>query len=302
MAAGSLGTLPNVEMFCLSYELGSFTKAAEALGVTPQAASRAIARLERALGVTLFRRNTRTLSPTNEARLYYQSAKRALTLLSESERVLSRKRPSPSGITRISAPTSYGHHRLLPLLARFRERYPLVEVEAHIGNRNVDFVREGFDLAIRMGVVKDATLVSRKLGAFTLGLFASPSYVARHGEPRSVDELAQHQTVAFVMPSTGRSLPWELRQEPKRYEPNATYRCEDDVLALVTLARAGVGIVQTYHFLVERELGRGELVELLPAYAGCTRTFSLIYPERVVRSSATRALIEMIVNEAKKEP
>ncbi|MDF2697511.1 MAG: Transcriptional regulator, LysR family protein, partial [Labilithrix sp.] len=199
------GTLPNVEAFCRTYETGSFSAAARSLGVTPQATSRSVARLEIALGVTLFRRTTRSLAPTAAGRRYYERCVRALALLAEGERELDEGDRSPKGRVRISAPTTYGHHRLLPALAVFAERYPDVRVDIGISNRNVDLVRDGFDLAIRRGPIQDRTLVARKLGDFTLGVYASSAYLARHGTPRTPEELAHHACVTFVMPSSGRA-------------------------------------------------------------------------------------------------
>lgn len=293
--ATTLGTLPNLEAFCRSFETGSFSRAAELLGVTPQATSRAVARLEKALGVTLFRRTTRSLAATEAARSYYAACRGALGLLAESERQLSHQRSSPSGVVRLSLPTTYGHHRLLPALARFRERYPGVEVELHVSNQNVDFVRDGHDLAIRMGSLKDLNVTVRKLGDFPLGVFGGPEYLARNSAPARPADLDTHTCIAFVMPSTGRVLPWSFHPEPVAYLPKASYRVSDDVLALLTLARAGLGLIQTYDFLVAQEVARGALVEVLSAYRGASRPFSLIYPRGVTQSRATRAMIDFIL-------
>jgi len=294
--ATTLGTLPNLEAFCRSFETGSFSRAAELLGVTPQATSRSVARLEKALGVTLFRRTTRSLAATEAARCYYAACRGALGLLAEGERQLSHQRSSPSGVVRLSLTTPYAHHRLLPALARFRERYPGVEVDLHVSNHNVDFVRDGHDLAIRrMGSLKDQSFIARKLGDFPLGVFGSPEYLARHGAPARPAELDTHTCIAFVIPSTGRVQPWSFRSEPADYLPKASYRVGDDVLALVTLARAGLGLIQTYDFVVAQDVARGALVEVLSAHRGVSRPFSLIYPRGVTQSRATRAMIEFIL-------
>ncbi|MDI1428252.1 LysR family transcriptional regulator [Polyangium sorediatum] len=300
MTAPSLaGTLPNLEAFCRTYETGSFTKAARALSVTPQATSRSVARLERALGVTLFRRTTRSLAPTDAARRYYDLCVQALSLLSTGERELASGKKAVEGRVRISVPTTYGHHRLLPSLGTFRERYPGIGVEVNVSNQNVDFVRDGFDLAIRMGTIDDKTLVARKLGDFALGVYASPSYLARHGAPRTPGELDEHTCVAFVMPRSGRVLPWTFVPAPERFEPEAPYRCSDDVLGIITLARAGVGLVQVYDFLVEEDVARGALVEVLGSFRGKSRPFSLLYPKSVEPSRPARALIDYIVATAR---
>lgn len=290
------GTLPNLEAFCATYEAGSFTAAAKALSVTPQAISRGVSRLEGALGLTLFRRTTRSLAATEEARRYYELCVQAIALLAEGERGLqAARRGAPAGRLRISTGTTYGHHRLLPALGEFRLRYPAIQVEVHVSNHNVSFVRDGFDLAIRMGEIDDQSLVCRRLGTFPLGVYASPAYLARHGEPQHPDELERHTCITFQLPRTGRTLPWLFGAAGEPRVPAATYQCSDDFLAAVTLARAGIGLVQAYDFIVEADLARGALVEVLRPFRGSGRAFSLIYPRGVAVTRAARAMIDFIV-------
>jgi DNA-binding transcriptional LysR family regulator len=289
-------TLPNLLTFCAVMEEGTFSLAARRLGVTPQAASRSVARLEDTLGVALFRRTTRTVTPTDAARGYYETATQALALLRRAEGDLTTRDRARAGLVRLSAPTTYGHHRLLPSLAAFRERYPGVELEIHVGNRNVDFAAEGYDLAVRLGAIRERGLVARKLGDFALGVYAAPSYLARRPPPRAPDQLADHACIAFVMPSTGRLMPWSFGADTRAFVPPAPVRCADDVLATITLARAGVGLVQTYDFLVEEDVERGLLVEVLRDHRGASRPFSLIYPASPKRSPAARALIDFLTS------
>ena len=292
-------TLPNVEAFCRTFETGSFTKAARTLAVTPQAVGRSIARLESALGVTLFRRTTRSLSPTDAARRYYDSSAQALAFLAAGERELAAVRGGPDGQVRISVPTTFGHYRLLPSLHAFRERYPLVRVEVNVSNRNIDFIGERFDLAVRMGKIEDRTMIARKLGDFPIGVYASASYLARHGVPRVPGELEKHTCIAFVMPRSGRILAWSFVPGPRSFVPDAPYRCTEDILGTLTLARAGIGLVQAYDYLVADDVAKGTLVEVLQPFRGVTRPFSLVYPKTVIPSRAARSLIDFIVATAR---
>jgi DNA-binding transcriptional LysR family regulator len=296
-----LSTLPNLESFARTYETGSFTSAARVLSVTPQAVSRSVARLEHTLGVTLFRRTTRTCAPTEAALRYYELCKQALSLLAIGERELASGKKAVQGQVRISVPTTFGHQRLLPWLGRFRERAPEVDVEVNVSNQNIDFVTDGYDMAIRMGVVRDASQMVRKLGDFPLGVFASPSYLGRYGTPKTPADLERHHCLGFVMPRSGRILPWTFRPGPRSFRPDARYRCSDDVLGLVTLARAGVGLIQLYDYLVEEDLAGGILVEVLAPFRGESRPFSLLYPRAVVPSRAARTLIDFIVEQAREE-
>ncbi len=292
-------TLPNLLSFCRTYEHGSFTRAARALQVTPAAVSRSVARLERTLGASLFRRTTRELRPTALGRAYYDKCAAALALLAEAEQELADSSGGSGGVmrglVRLSVPTTYGLHRLLPRLAGFHARHPGLELEIEVANHSADFVREGFDLAIRMGTIAEPGLVARKLGDFSLGVFAAPAYLKRHGEPLTIDELLEHRGIAFLMPRTGLALPWLFANPARELPLRSALRVLADPLGGVALARAGEGIYQTYHFLVERELAAGDLVELLPEHAGRTRPFSLIYPTAPTRSRAVRAVIAFVL-------
>lgn len=292
-------TLPNLEAFCRTFELGSFTRAARALSVTPQATSRSVARLEAALGVALFRRTTRSLGPTDEARRYYELCRQALALLSAGERELSSRKGAPEGHVRVSVPTPYAHAVFLRSLADFRARHPGVRVTVHVSSENVDFVRDRCDFAIRMGALRDGSLVARRLGVFSLGVYASPSYLARRGAPRVPERLVEHTCLAFVLPRTGKVLPWSFDPAPRAFVPDAPLCAEGDALANVTLARAGAGLVQIYDFVVADDLARGALVEVLEAYRGAARPFSLVYPRGAALSRAARALYDWALRDAR---
>ena len=287
--------LPNIQIFCHSYELGSFTAAAKFFGITPQAASRSVGRLEKSLGVTLFRRNTRKILPTEAGRSYYKACQPALAALEQAEAQFVINDAVPSGLVRVSVPTTYGHFRFIPTLAEFRRIYPRIEIDVDVSNDAKDFVREGYDLAIRMGVLEDASFVARRLGSFTFGVFASPAYLEEHGTPAHPAELLSHECGVFVRPRTGRDTPWIFARKPEVLVPKPALRIYHDVLGLIGFALSGGGFIQMFHFLVEKEVSRGELKEVLTNYGGCSRPFSLIYPKEVTLRPAVRTLIEYIL-------
>lgn len=299
MTAALEGTLTSLVAFCRTFEEGSFTSAARALRVTPAAVSRAVARLEETLGATLFRRTTRELRPSPAAAAYYAKCSAALSLLEDAERDLAEGAICATGLVRISIPTTYGLHVLLPGLAGFAARHPGIELEVQASNLNVDFVREGFDLAVRMGQLDDTSLIARKLDHPTFGVFASPAYLKRRGVPRTVDELAAHETIGFVMPRTGRVLPWFFAAPIRDVRPRTRLRCLEDPRAAVALALAGEGLVQTYHFMVRGELARKELAEVLKAHGSRSRPVSLIYPKEVAPSKVARVVIDEILRVAR---
>lgn len=290
--------LGDVEAFLAVAEHGSFTAGAVALSTTPSVLSRAVTRLEARLGNQLLRRTTRRIGLTDAGRQYLEQARAAFTLLDEAEREAQGEEGELKGRVRLSVPTTYGHYRLPPLLARFAQRHPGVRVELNITNRNVDLVAEGFDLAIRLGHLPDSGLVARKLEDAALCLVASPDYLRRSGRPQSLNALEQHVCLPFVMPSTGRIAPWVFEDAGRDVEwlPPSTLQVSGDVLGVVSLAAQGVGICQSYDFIVRQQIEQGSLVELLPALRGRTRPFSVVYAPHRRQSAATRALIDLLTS------
>lgn len=286
----------SIELFCAAAERGSFTAAAQATGVTPAAVSRSIARLEGRLGVRLFTRSTRSIKLTEVGRAYFEQCRQALAQLVDAERAATGQQDAPAGLLRISVPTTYGHYRILPLLPAFRARYPQVKVEVHVGNRNIDFADEGYDLAVRAREPADSTFVARKLEDAELVLVAAPEYLQRAGVPRSFGDLAEHECIQFALPSSGRPVEWLFRVDGKDVEfmPQGGYRCHEDVLAGVTLARAGAGLFQAYRFSVEDALRSGQLVEVLPACGGRSRPFSVLFPHNRHMSLRVRAFVDFL--------
>jgi len=291
--------LGSLELFCLAAKHESFTLAAQAAGLDPTAISRSIARLEARLGAKLFVRSTRRVQLTDAGRAYFEQCRRALDLLRDAEDRVTSEQLAPSGLVRMSVASPYAHYRVLPLLPRFKARFPLVEFELHISNRNIDFTAEPFDLAIRGRTPPDSTLIARKLEDAELVLVAAPAYLARAGTPRSLDELARHACLQFLLPSTGQPIPWLFRREGQDVEVDtpATYRCAEDYLGPVTLARLGAGLLQTYRYIVQEDFAQGRLVELLAEAGGRSRPFSVIYPDRTHTPLRVRAFIDFLVEE-----
>ncbi len=292
----SFAYLGDVEVFLAVTEHGSFTAAAIALSTTSSVLSRAVARLETRLGQQLMRRTTRRIGLTDAGRRYLAQAQSAFELLKEAEVEAQSASAMLSGRVRISAPTTYGHFRLPALLKPFLARNPGVRLELNITNRNVDLVAEGFDVAIRLGELPDSGLVARKLEDAVLRLVAAPDYLQRAGMPHTLEDLASHVCLPFVMPRTGRLGAWSFRVDGEdcEWSPGSTLEVTDDVLGTVSLADQGIGICQTYDFIVRERLAGGRLIEVLPELGGRTRPFSLVYAPHRHQSAATRALIRAL--------
>lgn len=291
--------LGDVEVFIAVVEHGSFTGAAVALSTTPSVLSRAVTRLEARLGRQLLQRTTRRVGLTEAGRVYLEQARTAFSLLDDAERVGRGQEGDLTGRVRMSVPTTYAHYRLPPLLAQYHQRYPRVQVELNITNRNVDLIAEGFDLAIRLGQLPDSGLVARKLEEAVLLLVASPDYLHRRGRPQTLEALQHHQCLPFIMPRTGRIAPWVFRDEGRDIDwlPGSTIEISDDVLGVVSLAEQGMGICQSYEFIVRDRIQRGQLVEVLPQLRGRSRPFSVLFAPHRRQSAATRAMIDLLTRQ-----
>ncbi|MFP2363833.1 LysR family transcriptional regulator [Enterobacter ludwigii] len=291
--------LGDVEVFIAVVEHGSFTAAAVALSTTPSVLSRAFSRLETRLGRQLLQRTTRRVGLTEAGRVYLEQARSAFSLLDEAERDGQGQEGDLTGRVRMSVPTTYGHYRLPPLLARFSQHYPRVQVDLNITNRNVDLIAEGFDLAIRLGQMPDSGLVARKLEDAALLLVASPAYLHRMGTPQTLDDLHRHMCLPFILPRTGRIAPWVFREDERDVDwlPASPIETSDDVLGVVSLAEHGMGICQSYEFIVRDRIQRGQLVEVLPHLRGRSRPFSVIFAPHRRQSAATRAMIDLLTTQ-----
>lgn len=289
--------LGSIELFCSAAELGGFTAAATANGVTPAAVSRSISRLEARLGVRLFVRTTRTLRLTDAGREYFEQCRHALNQLVEAERVVTGQQSAPSGLLRISLPTPYAHFRVLPLLPEFHRRYPGIRIDVHLSNRNIDFTEEGYDLAIRGRASVDASMFGRTLEDAELVVVATPAYLKAKGTPRALDDLHRHACIQFALPSTGRNIPWLFCRDGEDVDIQTTgaFGCEGDILGGATLVRNGAGLFQTYRFIVEEDLRQGRLKEVLQDFGGRSRPFALIYPHGRHATLRVRAFVDFLV-------
>lgn len=289
--------LGSIEMFCKAAELQGFTAAARVLGVTAAAVSRSVGRLEERLGAKLFTRTTRLMRLTEEGRAYFEQCRQALAQIENAERAINGSQAEPAGLLRISVPTTYGHYRVLPVLPQFMAQYPKVRVEVDLSNRNIDFVEDGFDLAIRGGAPSDSRLVARQLEDATFGVFAAPQYLERRGTPDAPDQLQDHDCIVFVMPSTGRGLPWVFGRDGNNVDlpMHSRVSLQGDVLGCLSYAIGGGGLLQTYHFVAERHVQSGSLVEVMQAHGGRSRPFSILYPHNRHLLAKVRAFVAFML-------
>lgn len=287
-----MDNLNGIVAFVRTAETLSFVEAGRKLGISASAVGKAIAKLEASLGVRLFHRTTRRVSLTHEGQHFHERCHRILEELRDAEAMLSKAAQTPRGRLRVSLPV-IGYRFLLPVLPAFSTRYPDVELDLDFNDRIVDVVEGGFDAVIRSGLLTDSSLMSRRLGPFRFVLCASPEYVARTGQPRTVAELVEHDCVRYRFPTTGRLQPWTFGDddEPPRLRTSMT--CNNmEALRGAVIAGFGIGFVPD--FLVRDALACGSLVTVLDDLAIPPGQFSVLWPSSRQLSPKLRVFVDFM--------
>ncbi len=272
-------------------ERRNFAQAAHDLVLPRSRVSEAVQHIERHLGVRLLVRTTRKVSPTAEGEDYYRRCLAILSAIDDADAAVTQT--VPAGPLRIDVHGSFARRFLLPALPGFLERYPNIQLHIGEGDRLVDLVGEGIDCVIRVGAPADSGLVGRKLGLLAEGTFASPAYLARHGDPTSPDDLAGHRMIGFVSSATRTLIPLEFQVE------GGVRRVSLPIAATVTaattnacLAELGLGLIQVPRYRVARELAAGTLVEVLASHPPTPSPVYLLYVEGRQLSPRVRLFID----------
>ena len=286
-------SLQQLAAFTETAKHGSFAAAARESGSAPSTLAKAVGRLEQSLGVKLFHRTTRQVALTPDGDRLFARCQRLLAEVEELHAEASGVREAPSGTLRIDLPIVIGRRLVLPLLARLAQRHPQLALDVRLQDGYTDLVKEGIDVALRVGTLKDSSLVARRFGTQAMVLVASADYLAARGTPTRLDHLAGHDAVLFRMPSTGRDRPWPFRQrgQPVELHPVSRVRVNDGE-GIVEAVRLGLGLGQLPDYFVREELARGELVEVLRPARPAPLPISLVYPGARLVPQRVRALLE----------
>lgn len=286
--------LSEMEAFVQVVDCGGFTDAARKIGVSKSAVSKSVSSLESRLGVRLLTRTTRRVSPTDLGLAYYDRALRVLKDAADADEMVTSMQASPRGSLRISVPVSFGVKHLSRAVAGFLREYPDVSVNMVLDDRFVELVAEGFDLAIRIGVLEDSSLRARKLATARLRLVASEGYIARKGAPASIDDLADHTLLHYSNLATGNF--WKLRAgsgEERQVRVGGQLTANNGE-ALMEAVGAGLGIGLVPSFITGGDLAPRGLVELLPGAAPAALGIYAVYPEGPFPQPKLRAIIDWL--------
>jgi len=245
--------LDNIAVFVRVVELGNLSSAGRDMRVSPAVASNRIKELEKHLGVRLFNRTTRQLTPTEAGRVYYEGAKKVLEAVSEAEAAVGTLSGQPRGTIRVTAPLGLGRRLIASGIPEFRDRYPDIEVRLRLSDHNVDIMKEGIDVAFRLGLLEDSSLRMRGIMDCERVLVAAPAYLEKRGEPSRPEQLVDdhHDCLLLRFPGA-KEYHWTLRtpEGPVRYDVAGPFD-SDDGDVLTGWALAGRGIVNKPRFDVE---------------------------------------------------
>lgn len=280
--------LDEFAIFVRIVEEGSLARAALRLRRSAPAVTRALAALEDRIGVRLIDRTTRRLAPTEAGRALYE---RARAVVADYEAAAAGAREAPvRGLLRITAPVQFGRRHVAPLAARFLDRHDGVEIELMLNDRNVDLIEEGIDVAVRIGVLADSSLVARPVGHVWRQWVASPAYVAGHGTPREPADLARHE--ALLGTSRG-AMEWTFGGRRRGAPAHLAGRLRvDDVETRLCLAREGRGIAQFLSYQVAEDLAAGRLVRLLHRFEPQPLPVQLVTKGRAHRAPKIDAFVD----------
>jgi DNA-binding transcriptional LysR family regulator len=279
----------------------SFSGAARELRLSQAVVSKHVRALEDWLGAQLLNRTTRRLNVTEIGALVYERCERILDEIDEVEQSTSALQTAPRGVLHLAAPISFGITQLGPAVADYLSRYPEVVVDATLDDRFIDLVEEGFDLALRVGALKDSSLMARRLAPVRFVLCASPGYVKQYGAPSQPNDLLNHRCLFYSL----RAIPGQWRfvgpEGEVALHVSGRFRSNSgNMLYAALLAGAGIGLVPT--FVAGGDLAEGRLVSLMPDYRPVESELSAIYPPGKSPSAKVRTLIDFLAARFGPEP
>jgi len=275
-------------------EHGGITAAASALSMPKSRVSRRVVALEQALGARLLERTTRSIRLTEVGRIYFHYCKRVYEESESGRESIHNFLETPRGLLRISTSVSIGQVLLAPHLSEFNQRYPEVDLDINLSNRRVDLVGEGFDLAIRVGQLKDSTLVSKNLGSAQAKLYASPQYLQKSPPIDCIEQIKAHSII--TMSDASYSNQWLLENESGQQHliDVAPKISMNDMIGVRNIAMAGAGIVLIPNYLASDAILNGQLKVVLPKWSTRPFGYYMLYPSRLGLTMKIKAWSEFI--------
>ncbi len=289
-------TFRNMVAFVAVVEQGSFSKAGRELRVSTAVVSARVARLEEEIGVRLLNRTTRQVSPTEEALKYYEDCTKILVAVALSEERLSTAKQSPKGSLKVTAPVVFGRRHIAPMIPRFADLYPELQLQLRLSDRIEDLVGDKLDVAIRIGHLPSSTLMARKLADSRRTFVAAPSYLEENGAPRHPTELLNHNCLLLRFPGSTQ-FQWQYAEEGilKTLAVDGRFDSDNgDVLRQWALA--GEGIALAHRWEVNEDIQAGRLIPILLDTPPMPVPISAVYAQGSHMPSRSRLFIDYLSN------
>ncbi|MEK0082398.1 LysR family transcriptional regulator [Benzoatithermus flavus] len=292
-----MSLLENMQVFTRVVELGSLSAAGRHLRLSPAVVSHRLQQLEQHLGVRLLNRTTRQVQPTEQGAAFYEACQEVLAAVAHAESVVADSGGTPKGNLRVTAPLGFGRRILAPLVPVFQARYPQIGVRLRLSDHLLDLLREAVDVAIRLAVLTDSSLIARKIADCPRVLCAAPEYLAAHGVPERPEDLLEHQCLLLRFPGS-QQYRWTLRTaEGPVTLPVAGRFDADDGDVLTEWALLGQGIVMKPVFEIAEHLRSGRLLRILPDAPPEPATLAVVYPHRRLLPPKVKVFADFMVEE-----
>jgi DNA-binding transcriptional LysR family regulator len=276
-------------------EVGSFSGAARALGVSKGHVSQRIGQLEDRLGVRLLHRTTRKLSLTELGNLYYQRCTQVIEDLDEIEQAVSKYQQRATGVLKISSPNLLGELHIVPAIADFLTAHPNLEIELNFHSRRVDLVEDAYDVAIQVGARTDVNVINRPLAKTTFQLVATPRFLNRYGTPEKPSDLKQLRCLMFT--EYGASKPWNFVRDGEETSVSGLCRWQsNNGHCLLAAARDSLGLAYLPDYFISEDIANGRLVRVLEEWGGIERVVVAIYQQRRHLSAKVRLFVDFMQN------
>jgi LysR family transcriptional regulator for bpeEF and oprC len=288
--------LRTLAIFVKVAERQSFVRAATDLGITQSGVSNSIKRLEDQIGTPLLLRTTRRVSLTEDGAAFFERCRQALAAIDEAEQVLKRAQIRPSGTLRIDVPIAFGRLKLVPPLGAFQDEYPDVRLRITFTDRYIDLIEEGVDVAVRFGALQDSSLIARRLTTTQFNVVGSPRYLAKHGRPKTLDDLKAHNCLAFAARDTRRTRDWRFATADGEttLTPRGAMTLTDGA-SMCDAATAGYGLAQLHNYYLDIAIAQKKLVPVLAEFNPRPIPISLVYPQMRHLTPNVRAFVDFMV-------
>lgn len=287
--------LSGLQVFVQTAQAQSFVAAGRVLGISASAVSKSISRLEERVAVRLFQRSTRSVRLTSEGEIFLERCRRIMEEVDAAENELSTLNERPRGRLKVGLPLAAG--LLLPVLSAFMRTHPEIELDLDFSDRVADVIKDGLDVVIRGGELKDSRLVSKRLGTSRLCLVATPGYLRARGTPVRAVDLTRHACLHYRSPTSGKLEEWPLRRSASSGSGEAlpTTLVTSSLMALLHLVEDGHGIACVPDFAVKDALAEGRLQRVLDSHLTGSIVFQILWPSSRQMTSKVRAFVDFVV-------